>query len=488
MKHKTPIKYIFKNTTYCLLFLVVILFSSNPIHSQTNGAVNDSALDYITIDKIYIQGNKRTRSEIILRELNFNIGDTIRLGHLTARLKENEYNVMNTGLFTAATMSFKDWEGTTNKVGLNIEVKEDWYIFPFPIVELSDRNFNVWWKTYNHSLKRLNLGIRFYHTNVTGRRDWLKTVVQFGFTKKYELIYTLPAFNKAKTFGLNFNILHTREKEIGYATEDNSLLFHRNEDDILLKRFRIGAGLIYRRQLDVIHQLNLTYRNHTIDESIANELSPNFFLTGTEQKYISLNYQFSLDKRDIKPYPMNGYFLSGEITKKGFGATDDIRALEVDASFQQYFTLAKKWSLALAIKGKTGLQRDQQPYYTSRALGYENDFVRGYEFYVIDGLDYFYHKQALRFNFFHREFNWGHYMKFESFKLMPVKLFLVLHNELGFVNNPFYKKNNPLSNELLWGTGIGLDLVIYYNKVINLEYSRNHLGENGFFLHWTFSF
>ncbi len=464
-----------------------------PAHSQTNPGINAPAtnapeLDYITIDKIYIEGNKRTRTEIILRELDFSIGDTIRLDHLTARLQENEFNVMNTGLFTSATLSFKEWEGATNKVGLNIEVKEDWYVFPFPIVELADRNFNVWWTDYNRSLKRLNLGIRFYHTNVTGRRDWLKTVVQFGFTKKYELIYTLPSFNKTETLGLNFNILHTREKEIGYTTENNELLFHRNDDRILLKRFRVGAGLIYRRQLDVIHQLNLTYRNHTIDESIALELNPDFFLNGTQQEYFSLNYQLSVDKRDIRPYPMNGYFISGSLTKKGFGLTDDIRAFEMEAALQQYSTLNKKWSLALALKGKVSLQRGRQPYYTSRALGYENDFIRGYEFYVIDGLDYVYHKQALRFNFFDREYNWGRYMKYESFKLMPVKMFLVLHNELGYVNNPFYKENNPLSNQLLWGAGLGLDIVVYYNKVINLEYSRNHLGEHGFFIHWTFSF
>ena len=93
-----------------------------------------------------------------------------------------------------------------------------------------------------------------------------------------------------------------------------------------------------------------------------------------------------------------------------------------------------------------------------------------------------------RFNFFNKEYDWGRFMKLDSFKKMPVKLFLVLHNELGYVNNPFYKTNNPLSNEILWGVGLGLDVVVYYNKVFNLEYSRNHLGEHGFFLHWTFSF
>ncbi|MBK9016722.1 MAG: hypothetical protein IPM82_23070 [Saprospiraceae bacterium] len=78
-------------------------------------------------------------------------------------------------------------------------------------------------------------------------------------------------------------------------------------------------------------------------------------------------------------------------------------------------------------------------------------------------------------------------MRLESFKEMPVKLFLVLHNELAYVNNLFYAEGNPLANDLLWGTTLGLDLVLFYDKIFNFEVSRNRLGEYGFYLHWTFS-
>ena len=457
----------------------VFIFSQPPVETPI----------FITIDKINIDGNKRTKEAIVLRELDFGIGDTIHLTNLVQRIQENEYNILNTGLFTKAKISYHNWEGETNRVGLTIKVKEDLYIFPFPIVELADRNFNVWWSRYNRSLRRLNLGVRFYHTNLTGRRDLLKAVLQFGFTKKYELIYTLPAFNKAQTFGASFNILHTREKEIGYTTLDNRLVFTRNDENVLLQRFRIGGGIFFRKKLDVIHQLNASYRRHLLHEDVASDLNPDFFLNKkTTLEYLSLQYQFSVDKRDIRPYPMQGYFFSGSITKNGVGLTDDMRSTESTLEFQHYFTFRKKWSVAFTAKGEREWQRHKQPYYTSQALGYFEDFIRGYEFYVIDGLDYGYVKKALRFNFLEKEMNWGRYMKIENLKIMPVKLFLVLHNELGYVNNPYFKTNNPLSNQLLWGTGIGLDMVLYYNKVFNFEFSRNRLGEYGFFLHWTFSF
>lgn len=448
----------------------------------------DQPLNYATIRHIYVEGNKRTKPDIILRELDFGENDTISLAELTERLAQNELKVLNLGLFTTAKFSFKEWVGATNEVGLLLTVQEGWYIFPFPILEMADRNFNVWWDTYDHSLRRLNYGIRFYHNNLTGRRDVLKAVLQQGFTKKYELVYTLPFINKSKTLGLNVNFLHTREKEIGYTTLGDELIFSRDSDNPLLRRFRLGVGAQLRRRLNLTHRFNLTFHENFIDDKVLSELNPDFFLGRKTQRYLAAEYQISLDKRDIRPYPMNGFLLDASAERQGLFIHEGMDALNVRVGFQQFFSFGKKWSTGYVVKGKLGLLRNKQPYYGSQALGYEPDFIRGYEYYVVDGLDYAYNKSILRYRLFDKKLNLGPYMKLESFKEMPVKLFLVLHNELGYVNNSFYAEGNPLANDLLWGTTLGLDLVLYYDKVFNFELSRNRLGEYGFYLHWTFSF
>ena len=46
-------------------------------------------------------------------------------------------------------------------------------------------------------------------------------------------------------------------------------------------------------------------------------------------------------------------------------------------------------------------------------------------------------------------------------------------------------KDNNLSNSLLWGNGISLDYVTYYDKLLRIEFSVNHLGEKGVFLHFS---
>ena len=38
---------------------------------------------------------------------------------------------------------------------------------------------------------------------------------------------------------------------------------------------------------------------------------------------------------------------------------------------------------------------------------------------------------------------------------------------------------------LLWGNGISIDYVTYYDKLLRIEFSANHLGEKGVFLHFS---
>ena len=160
-------------------------------------------MDYVYIDSISVQGNKKTKKSIILREMLVGEGDTTSLAELSALMDRSEELIMNTGLFNLAEISFKAWEGSTNKVHLLVSVEETWYLYPVPIFELADRNFNVWWVEQGRSLQRLNFGMEFAHLNFSGKKDRLKISAKYGYTRKYALSYSLPFFNKAQTLGLS---------------------------------------------------------------------------------------------------------------------------------------------------------------------------------------------------------------------------------------------------------------------------------------------
>ena len=443
---------------------------------------------YVVVGEISVEGNKKTRSSLILRELFLQPGDSIPLVELAKRLEFNRLQLMNTGLFTQAELSIENWHVAEKRLDLKVRVVEAWYIYPIPIVELADRNFNTWWEDYDHSLRRIDYGLLFYHNNLTGRRDVLKGMLQFGFTNQYELVYRLPFFDKKQQWGLSAGAAFARNKEVNYATLDNRQQFFRDPGHFLLHQFRARASATLRRKRQVSHTFEAAWNWREIDESVRNELNPDYFLGKLKQRYTSLSYEMTADTRDIKPYPLNGGFLRLRVQKDGIADGEDVNALPVSVLVKKYFSFSRRWSLELAGAGRVALLRHKQPFANSQALGYGDHYIRGYEYYVIDGLDYFYGKFSLRFQVFDRVKNWGKLVPFRNLRVMHHRLYLVLNNDMGMANNPYYGQGNDLSNTLLWGYGLGLDWVVYYNKVFRLEFSRNYLGENGVFLHWATGF
>ena len=140
----------------CLLTVNInICLSNNDISIETKEH---------QISKIIITGNKITKESIILRELSFKKGDLIDIAKLKKIEDESKVNLTNLNLFNFITIS-----NTVNEknIIILIEVIERWYIWPYPILEISERNFNVWWdefKSSNYSdFSRFNYGLSLIH-------------------------------------------------------------------------------------------------------------------------------------------------------------------------------------------------------------------------------------------------------------------------------------------------------------------------------------
>jgi len=225
--------------------------------------------DYVVIDQVTLYGNKRTKDEIILRELDVIAGDTLYRADIEQWRLENAKRILSTGLFTNVTVELNP-RSDSLRHDLDIVLQENWYIYPNIIFDLADRNFSVWWNEQGKSLERVNYGLRLNHINLTGRRDNLRITTQFGFTKKFELDYSHPYLDKQQKLGISSSVTYTENREIGYITEANKTLFHREADErIMLRRFRIGSRLSYRQDLFQYHSLKLEYHRNAIDQLVA---------------------------------------------------------------------------------------------------------------------------------------------------------------------------------------------------------------------------
>jgi len=443
----------------------------------------------VIVNEIVLEGNRKTKRATILREMNLREGDTVAISDLPTILETNRLQLLNTGLFILVKLNVTDWKEMTGSIKISVKMQENWFFYPAPIFELADRNFNVWWVEQNRSLSRVNYGMRFYHINLTGRKDRLKTVVQFGFTRKYELSYTLPSIGNNPNLGMVVEAFYAENKNIGYKTVSNELLFEKFNDKILLRRFRVGGGLLYRKGLFQYHTAKINYHENNIDDFVIENLNDKYFLNDeTQQRLFYFSYNYTFDNRDFKPYPHKGQLLSLTFEKEGFGVFKDRNGMYLTAAYFKYFPISKKLSLETKTKTRVALLRNTQPYNNYWALGYEEDFLRGYEYYVIDGLDYIYLKTSLRLEIFRREIDWGKLMFVPQFKVMPFQVYLSLNNDFGITNDTQFHEDNPLGSTPLYGGGLGIDFVFYNDKIIQFQYSINHLGENGLFLHYQFNF
>lgn len=461
-----------------ILFLLFLL--GFPLFSQEG---------IVRIDSISVEGNKKTHRAIILRELPFQSGDTIPLAALSGVLEEGERWLMNTGLFNRVDIFFRNWEGSANRVHLQVEVEESWYFYPIPVFELADRNFNVWWVDQKRSLARTNYGIDFKHRNTTGRRDRLNVVVKAGYTQLFLTNYTLPYFNRSKTWGLSWYSLFARNREINYATIGNRQAFYKSDDHFALNRFTTQFSLIHRPKLNQQHYVQLGFFQNQVLEKVSEELNPGYFLNEkNRQRFFSLSYQYIFDERDIRPYPLSGVYFSTELEKDGLGVFSDRNGLTWYGDFRRYIPLGKgPFYAAVLAKGKYSLIREPQPYNDNRAIGFQDYTLHGYEYYVIDGPDMVMINTSLRLKLWDDQINFGKLMPFTSFRKMPLKVFFALNGDGGYVNNPWNVYNNSFNNRWLMGGGVGLEVVFFFDFVLRIEGSVNHLREPGLYLHFNTS-
>ena len=141
--------------------------ATNPALLSSTTANNSSVF---VVGKIYIEGNKRTKSYIIERGLPFKTGDSILLPALVEGFELSRRQLMNTTLFNDVYVALKAFRGYY--VDIIIAVKERWYIFPLPYLKPVDRNLTEW-ATQGLGFDRLNYGFKFTYYNFTGRIDFL---------------------------------------------------------------------------------------------------------------------------------------------------------------------------------------------------------------------------------------------------------------------------------------------------------------------------
>ena len=439
----------------------------------------------ITVSTIVLSGNAKTQNDIIIRELSFEKNTSYTAGGLDKRIEESKKNLVNLKLFNFVNINKTEHKDSTE---ITIDVIEKWYIWPFPVFEISERNFNTWWKEFaanNYSdFSRLNYGVSFNWENFRGRNELLKLKIRKGFKEHYLLSYEVPYFNRNKTIGINTNLQFFRRKKTHFSTEENKLNYFES-DTFNSIDYDLNTEIIYRKNLHQKHKLKFTYLQSTITDSIAT-LNPNYLGNNLSKTSIyTLEYIFEYENRDYINYPLHGFALNFA-AKKHLSATTNVKHLEFATKLEKYIETYKRFYIGSSFKAKCSTEGNQ-PYFIQKALGYI-DYVRGYEYYVVDGQSYWLSKTAIKYALIEKTTFDIPYVKMKQFNKSHYSFYLGVFSDLGYVINNQNQEQNSINNSILWGNGIALDYVTYYDKLLRIEYSINALGEKGVFLHFSSPF
>lgn len=447
-----------------------------------------SQSNYIVVNDINYLGLHKTNEIVVQQELDFLVGDTINLLKLDQVFRSNQKRLLGTSLFTEAYFNIKNWDTESNYGDIEITLKENLMIYPSIIFEYADRDFNVWWKEFNFSLRRVNYGVRVDHLSLTGRKDKLKLKFQTGYTDKYELEYLYPYLKGGWGFG--FGAFYSSNKEIGYITTDNRPIFRSEADErILLTRFRAGVSLSNRRNAYSNTNIRLEYHSNTVDDIVLEEYNPNYFIhQGNNLRFFYLEYDWQYDKRISPVYPEGGHLLFANIKKEGFGIYKDYNNLSISIGGEKYWEIGKNLIYGGRFKAKSNLIRNTLAFANNTGLGWNGDFVRGYELYVQDGPDFALLRTDLKWKAWSRTFNLGKYMPLSAFRNVPVEVWLRHSFDSGYVHEPTYTATNDLNNTLLVGGGPAIDIIFYHTMTLKTEYNFNQLGEGGLFFQFSFNF
>ena len=439
--------------------------------------------DYVVVDDIIIEGNSVTKSSIILKEMTFCLGDTLDIYRWEEELRLTKENIQNTTLFNFVDVECIGDLCHDNHVSVKIKVTERWYLWAYPYIAYADRNLNAWYEADN--LKRFSYGVDLEYKNVWGLKHNLTLTLISGYNQNYGVSYDVPYLLKKINFGLKSGAAYKRDKEVAYVTTANKISYFNGGDVFAKQNLNLFVEPYYRWGHRNRLFVQLAYNDTRFHDTLA-FLNDDFAnAQGARFQYFTLTATFKNDYRDEQNYPLNGHYLELLVEKDGLGVFEtspDVLYGKVTADWYQPIKGRWYWASNATVKVSDS---DDVPYFLNQGLGYKNDYVRTYELYVIDAMNFALIKNNLKYAILNPVTRYVPFIDNERFGKIHFALYANVFFDCAYSWKMHENQTSFLDDKFIFGTGIGLDFVTYYDKVLRLEYGINDMGEIGLFVHFV---
>ncbi len=437
-----------------IIFITIYIFTLTIAFAQSD-LVDLIPQEKIKIDSIRITGNSTTKDYIILRELNFKIGDSIT----PKQINFNKERVFSLGLFSKVEINvFRE----NNFNIANVHVEESWYIYPLPFLKLRDDR-----------ISRASYGIILLYKNFRGRNETLTGYATFGYDPSYMLSYYNPVLitGKKLTFGFGFGYTDIQNRNI-VSKQLNGKSFSYN---YIFGRISIG----YRLNLYNNIQQTTAYEYIDVPQAVA----PLTSSSSSIDRILSSTLSYEFDNRDLKQFSSNGTLGYIALIHKGFGLNGiSYNILNMDLRHYKLVVgnlSAKVRGLFRHTFGK------KVPFYALSLLG-DSEYVRGHKFNRREGNNYILSSFEVNYPLV-KEWNLRFDLPLLPTSLTSARIGLYLN---GFFDTgtTYYNNESLKIKEFDSGWGFGITLLILPYNAIRFEYAFNEKREGEFIIESGFSF
>ncbi|MFD2512756.1 BamA/TamA family outer membrane protein [Pontibacter locisalis] len=428
----------------------------------------------VVIGGITFAGNETTKNQVMLQEFTFTAGDSVSSDQLEELLEENRKRLFNLRLFHHVNYTYTCNNGL---VLVQYEVQERFYLYPIPILDFAERNFNAWLERKDWS--RIDYGINLVRKNFRGRNEDVRLRIQQGFNKRLELSYRVPYIIRKYNLGAEVAVADYRSRVTSYTNLNNRQRFVEQEEVLPIQRTSIAAGIIHRQSVQRQEGLRLSYHNEQISDSVF-RLNPEYYTSATtERQYMRLELYKVVNLRNNFIYPLSGSYFEAGVAQSFFLKDTGTNFTTARAKYVNYLKLSEKYFYSAGVEGQLRLAGDYA-FADNIALGYRS-YVRGYELYIIGGQHYGLFKQGITRQLLDIKSIKLKFIDSPKFNNIPLTVYLNAFTDAGYVVDDYFKEGNSLTNRFLAGTGIGLHAVTFYDLVFRLEYTLNREGDRGFY-------
>ncbi|MBI1804211.1 MAG: BamA/TamA family outer membrane protein [Ignavibacteriae bacterium] len=401
-----------------------------------------------SVDSIMIVGNAHTKDFVVLREMTLRPGVSIT----KALLEYDQNRIYSLRLFNRVQLHVVP-ASTPGLAHLVVEVSERWYLFPFPVFGIKDRD---WSKVY--------YGVGILHYNFRGRNEKLYAAIVLGYDPSFSLSYRNPFLSRDGTDFL--------DASVGYSKVRNKSLVAQSGMENFDEK-HISAGLTLGKRFGIEHAVSVraAYEYVEIDDPLPGRtISP----SGID-RLPTVTVSYSYDTRNLGEYPSNGTLAYAGVTKYGL-PSKDIDFVRYAIDLREFVPL----SSSLTLAGRTFadfVAAGPTPSYNHIYFGY-GERIRGHFREVWEGEERIGATTELRYTLLAPHyFNVGKLPP--EFSVWRFGVVAALFADAGTV----WFRGEPLAiNRFIKGYGAGLHFLLPYSLVLRAEYALNEIRRGEFII------